>query len=95
MSKKSHNPLKCVAPAKNKPWHNALEHFGSCNANNPNDPGTLDDAVDIQEPDYDDSKAREIEAKLAQKDGLPPIENELEEEKDTFTIEEPNVPDPY
>lgn len=59
--------------------------------------GTLDDHVDITDPKYNDREAQLIETELAQADGtaetLP--SDDLEEEETAFSIEEPNVPNPY
>ncbi len=49
-------------------WHNESEKFGSMNPNDPEDPGTLDDGVDIGPSEsFDDSKAQDIEQKLSKR----------------------------
>lgn len=57
--------------------------------------GTLDDHVDIDDPDYNEAETKQIEVKLAQKDGVEPLPEDpvLETESETFAIEEPNSPD--
>lgn len=64
--------------------------------------GTLDDNVDIAEPNYNEAETEKIEQKLAQADGidLPPATSlpedpVLETESTTFAIEDPNNPNPY
>lgn len=59
--------------------------------------GTLDDHVDIGDPNYNETKAKERERELAAKDGVEPLPEDpvLATEDETFAIAEPNAPDPY
>lgn len=61
--------------------------------------GTLDDHVDITDPDYNEAETKDIERDLARKDGLAPLPEDedpaLETAETSFTIEEPNVPNPF
>ncbi len=59
--------------------------------------GTLDDHVDITDPDYNESEAKDIERQLAAEDGVQPLpeDAELKTEEETLAIEEPSAPDPF
>lgn len=59
--------------------------------------GTLDDHVDITDPDYNEAETKNIEYKLAAKDGITPLpeDPDLETEEVSLAIEEPNAPDPF
>lgn len=57
-----------VSEGRPDQWHNASEKFGSRNPDDPEDPGTLDDGVDIGPAEnFDDSKSQEIEQNLSKK----------------------------
>ncbi len=59
--------------------------------------GTLDDHVDITDPDYNEAETKNIEHKLAAKDGIEPLPEDpiLETKETSFAIEEPNAPNPF
>jgi len=68
MPKKFHNN---VSEAVQGDYHNAFEKFGSKNPDDPDDPGTLDDGVDIgPHEQYDDDKTQQIEQELNHKNIL-------------------------
>lgn len=59
--------------------------------------GTLDDHVDIDDPKYNEAKTKEIETKLAAKDGVEPLPEDpvLKDEETSYAIENPSDPNPF
>lgn len=59
--------------------------------------GTLDDHVDITDPHYNETETKNIEHQLAAKDNVEPLPEDpvLETAETSFSIEEPNAPNPF
>lgn len=58
--------------------------------------GTLDDHVDITDPEYNETKTKQIEVELATKDGIEPLPEDpvLKNEAISSTLENPSDTNP-